>query len=218
MRRHDNRFRKYDPSVGRYISADPIGQAGGVNLYAYARNDAIDWFDPFGLIEGSASNKAKRTAIAQWAAAQNGSTAFAKSGTYAPGYSYDSGFGPQYPARSWKCSAFTCAAAASGGADTKVTVPNGSGGTVDRCATAGELAGNNGIPNWRVLGPGEAPEPGDIAAVPLSGGADYTGHAAVVTGDGAGGTTTVGAHAGQVGPPGADVFPTKPTYRRFTGD
>ena len=30
---HYNRFRYYDPSIGRYISADPIGQAGGVNVY-----------------------------------------------------------------------------------------------------------------------------------------------------------------------------------------
>jgi RHS repeat-associated protein len=33
-----NRFRWYDPRVGRYIESDPLGTAGGVNLYAYVDN------------------------------------------------------------------------------------------------------------------------------------------------------------------------------------
>lgn len=47
---HYNRFRYYDPSIGRYISADPIGQAGGINLYAYAYNNPLYWYDPLGEI------------------------------------------------------------------------------------------------------------------------------------------------------------------------
>jgi len=43
-----NRFRYYDPFIGRYISLDPIGLLGGLNLYLYARNP-INWFDPLGL-------------------------------------------------------------------------------------------------------------------------------------------------------------------------
>jgi RHS repeat-associated protein len=46
---HYNRFRYYDPSVGRYISADPIGQAGGVNVFGYAVNNPVGAIDPFGL-------------------------------------------------------------------------------------------------------------------------------------------------------------------------
>ncbi|WP_338849534.1 RHS repeat-associated core domain-containing protein [Massilia sp. W12] len=45
---HYNRFRYYDPAIGRFISQDPIGLLGGSNLFAYADNP-IDWIDPLGL-------------------------------------------------------------------------------------------------------------------------------------------------------------------------
>ena len=45
-------YRYYDPSIGRYISADPIGQAGGVNLFTYAQSDPINATDSLGLIAG----------------------------------------------------------------------------------------------------------------------------------------------------------------------
>ena len=45
---HYNRYRYYDPQVGRFVSADPIGYAGGLNLYQYAPN-AVEWIDPEGL-------------------------------------------------------------------------------------------------------------------------------------------------------------------------
>ena len=46
---HYNWHRFYDPDTGRYISADPIGLQGGINLYAYVRNDPVNWVDPWGL-------------------------------------------------------------------------------------------------------------------------------------------------------------------------
>ncbi|HTD25005.1 MAG TPA: RHS repeat-associated core domain-containing protein [Terriglobales bacterium] len=41
--------RYYSPALGRFISQDPIGLAGGINVYAYASDDPIDFIDPFGL-------------------------------------------------------------------------------------------------------------------------------------------------------------------------
>lgn len=46
---HYNRYRYYDPNVGRYISPDPIGFWGGLNLYSYGLNP-VGWTDPLGLV------------------------------------------------------------------------------------------------------------------------------------------------------------------------
>jgi len=43
------RARYYDPRIGRFISEDPIGLGGGVNLYAYVRNNPARYTDPLGL-------------------------------------------------------------------------------------------------------------------------------------------------------------------------
>jgi len=45
---HYNRHRYCDPGVGRFISKDPIGYSGGLNVYAYAPNRLL-WVDPLGL-------------------------------------------------------------------------------------------------------------------------------------------------------------------------
>jgi RHS repeat-associated protein len=43
------RNRSYDPASGRFTQEDPIGLAGGMNLYGYAGGDPINFSDPFGL-------------------------------------------------------------------------------------------------------------------------------------------------------------------------
>ena len=42
--------RKYDPVLGRWLSRDPIGFGGGMNLYEYAGNDPVDYVDVTGRI------------------------------------------------------------------------------------------------------------------------------------------------------------------------
>jgi RHS repeat-associated protein len=41
--------RYYHPTLGRWLSRDPIEEDGGYNLYAFAGNNPINFFDPFGL-------------------------------------------------------------------------------------------------------------------------------------------------------------------------
>jgi len=43
-----DRARYLDPTLGRFVSEDPIGLNGGTNLYAYAQNDPVDASDPTG--------------------------------------------------------------------------------------------------------------------------------------------------------------------------
>jgi RHS repeat-associated protein len=57
-----NTFRYYDADAGRFTAEDPIGLAGGDNLYQYAPNPMV-WADPFGLQCDDASNKGTPLAV-----------------------------------------------------------------------------------------------------------------------------------------------------------
>jgi RHS repeat-associated protein len=43
------RNRYYNPQTGRFTQEDPIGLAGGLNLYGFAGGDPVNFSDPFGL-------------------------------------------------------------------------------------------------------------------------------------------------------------------------
>ena len=42
-------YRYYDPTTGRWLSRDPIGENGGVNLYGFVGNDGVNEWDLLGL-------------------------------------------------------------------------------------------------------------------------------------------------------------------------
>ncbi|MDP9350590.1 MAG: RHS repeat-associated core domain-containing protein, partial [Chloroflexota bacterium] len=43
------RNRYYEPTTNRFTQEDPIGLAGGINLYGFADSDPVNYDDPFGL-------------------------------------------------------------------------------------------------------------------------------------------------------------------------
>lgn len=58
------RARYYDPKLGRFITKDPIGFLGGLNLYKYAMNNPVNWIDPNGFAgnQGNFGNQILREA------------------------------------------------------------------------------------------------------------------------------------------------------------
>jgi RHS repeat-associated protein len=42
-------YRNYSPSCGRWTTRDPLGEAGGINLYGFVGNDPVNLVDPWGL-------------------------------------------------------------------------------------------------------------------------------------------------------------------------
>jgi RHS repeat-associated protein len=51
------RMRWYDPETGRWLSKDPIGLSGGLNLYAFCSTSPINLCDIFGLCTTDDKNK-----------------------------------------------------------------------------------------------------------------------------------------------------------------
>jgi RHS repeat-associated protein len=43
-------YRYYEPTLQRWITRDPIGEKGGVNLYEFVSNSAVNQWDFFGLV------------------------------------------------------------------------------------------------------------------------------------------------------------------------
>ncbi len=46
-----NGLRYYDPATGRFLTRDPVGYEGGINLYTFCGNNPVNYIDPLGLEE-----------------------------------------------------------------------------------------------------------------------------------------------------------------------
>ncbi|MDY6790846.1 MAG: RHS repeat-associated core domain-containing protein [Thermodesulfobacteriota bacterium] len=42
-------YRFYNPAIGKWLTRDPLGEAGGINLYGFVLNDPVNFIDPYGL-------------------------------------------------------------------------------------------------------------------------------------------------------------------------
>ncbi|XPS88777.1 hypothetical protein Dvar_67960 [Desulfosarcina variabilis str. Montpellier] len=62
---HYNYHRYYDPDTGRYLTADPIGLAGGINLFAYVSNDPVNYIDPTGELGFSLARRVWKKIVAK---------------------------------------------------------------------------------------------------------------------------------------------------------
>ncbi len=40
--------RYYSPTTGKWITRDPLGELGGINLYGFVGNNPVNWVDPYG--------------------------------------------------------------------------------------------------------------------------------------------------------------------------
>ncbi|MGE0721911.1 MAG: RHS repeat-associated core domain-containing protein [Novosphingobium sp.] len=66
---YQNWHRDYDPTLGRYMETDPIGLAGGTNLYAYVGGNPVNVVDPRGefglpgLVGGAALSIGSQVAV-----------------------------------------------------------------------------------------------------------------------------------------------------------
>ncbi len=56
------RARWYDPNTGRWLSMDPIGISGGLNLYAFCDNNPGNFVDNFGAVPTTSDGIAERQA------------------------------------------------------------------------------------------------------------------------------------------------------------
>lgn len=81
------RNRAYDAETGRWTQEDPIGVAGGLNLYQFNGNNPAAYSDPFGfctpwpdcMFQGVANWGARRGGLVGWAALNGGAAANAAS-------------------------------------------------------------------------------------------------------------------------------------------
>ncbi len=152
--------------LGRFLSPDPIGIAGGINLYAYAGNDPLNLVDRVGLGAGpSAPNGYGGTWSWQWGSHGHG-------GGWGPGGgSGDDGNGPGGPCGPGDGLGADSAGGTFPGGDIGPNNQGGQSGFAMAAAEAGpETPGEAGIApaaGFVTVAAGISPSVGDTAQVML---------------------------------------------------
>jgi hypothetical protein len=170
-------------------------RAGSEDAYAQSTQDQS------ATSEGSRANMGRREGIAAATAAHEGDASM----PYTPGHA--------------TCNLFVQKAIAESGAPKPlVKKADGSMGA----PSAAELAGDRVPPGWRILKPGESPQPGDIAARKEHF-ADATGHSGVVVSVKNGVITSMAAHPTMIGKdmtfqPSTRTNPNNNVFLRYTGE
>lgn len=165
------------------------------------RADAQGTQDQRATGEGSQANQARRSAIAAAAAAHEGDTSM----PYTPGHA--------------TCNLYVQKAVAESGAPKPLV--RKADGTMG-APSAAELAGDRVPPGWRILKPGESPQPGDIAARKEHF-ADATGHSGVVISVQNGVVSAMAAHQKIIGKdmtfqPSTHDKPNNNVFLRYSGE
>jgi len=75
------RNRYVDPLTGQFTQEDPIGLAGGLNLYGFANGDPVTFTDPFGLCPEKEDGIPCTVYISAWGAAHGASLSTLKPST-----------------------------------------------------------------------------------------------------------------------------------------
>ena len=63
-------YRFYSPNLARWLTRDPLEEQGGLNLYGFCGNDALDNTDPYGLASGGSGTYDKIVALMEKAGVQ----------------------------------------------------------------------------------------------------------------------------------------------------
>jgi hypothetical protein len=152
----------YDPATGRFTQEDPIGLAGGMNLYGFAHGDPVNFDDPFGLCPPQDETPCRDQNAAEGKQvvkrAQDQAVEITRDGIT---YGQERG-----NPKKRDCSEFVCRA---------VGDPH-KGSTH---MNSRDFANN---PNFRALGAGESLQEGDVLWQPRSGGQPGSGHVGIFNG------------------------------------